>query len=241
MKLITPGTSNAKTAKDSLNKIVGILHLSPATMADGKRSVCPWSTAGCREACLNTTGYASITGPVTHANLSKYSIHRARAKKTLMFLDHRAEFLRQLHADIRSIYRRALKENKLPVVRLNGTSDIAWEKIDPTLFSLYPGVTFYDYTKSRERMADSRLPGWPTNYHLTLSASEKDDASSIAGTVALGHNVAVVFRDKLPAKYAGYRVIDGTKNDWRFLDPKGVIVGLLAKGRAKTDTTGFVR
>jgi hypothetical protein len=34
--------------------------------------------------------------------------------------------------------------------------------------------------------------------------------------------------------------INGDENDLRFLDPKGVVVGLTAKGKAKSDTSGFV-
>jgi hypothetical protein len=39
----------------------------------------------------------------------------------------------------------------------------------------------------------------------------------------------------------GRRVINGDESDLRFLDPVGVVVGLKAKGKAKRDTTGFVR
>jgi len=49
----------------------------------------------------------------------------------------------------------------------------------------------------------------------------------------------VVFADP-PATLWQAPVIDGTLTDLRFLDPKGVIVGLQAKGKAKKDTTGFV-
>ncbi len=58
--------------------------------------------------------------------------------------------------------------------------------------------------------------------------------------VKTGVNMAVVFRDKLPDTFRGLQVIDGDKDDLRFLDPKGVVVGLLAKGRAKHDDSGFV-
>jgi hypothetical protein len=36
-------------------------------------------------------------------------------------------------------------------------------------------------------------------------------------------------------------VFNGDDSDLRFLDPKNVIVGLYAKGKAKSDTTGFVK
>lgn len=55
-----------------------------------------------------------------------------------------------------------------------------------------------------------------------------------------GNNVAVVFRGPLPKTWANRRVIDGDRDDLRFLDPMGVIVGLKAKGRAKHDESGFV-
>jgi hypothetical protein len=35
-------------------------------------------------------------------------------------------------------------------------------------------------------------------------------------------------------------VFNADETDLRFLDPKGVVLGLKAKGRAKKDTTGFV-
>ena len=55
-----------------------------------------------------------------------------------------------------------------------------------------------------------------------------------------GGNVAVVFRNSLPAEYMGRKVVSCDDNDLRFLDPQGVIVGLIEKGLAKKDETGFV-
>ena len=79
----------------------------------------------------------------------------------------------------------------------------------------------------------------PSNYHLTFSQSEEnqDVAKQLAKN---GENVAVVFRHKLPTRYYGRQVIDGDKNDIKNLDPKKSIVGLLAKGSAKQDKSGFV-
>jgi hypothetical protein len=45
---------------------------------------------------------------------------------------------------------------------------------------------------------------------------------------------------KLPKKYLGRKVIDGDETDLRFLDPKNSIVGLIAKGKARYDQSGFV-
>ena len=53
-------------------------------------------------------------------------------------------------------------------------------------------------------------------------------------------NIAVVFKGKeLPETYKGRKVINGDISDHRFLDPAGVVVGLLAKGKAKKDNSGF--
>jgi hypothetical protein len=43
-----------------------------------------------------------------------------------------------------------------------------------------------------------------------------------------GYNVAMVF-NKVPSKYNGYKVIIGDNDDLRFLDERGVIVGLKYK------------
>jgi uncharacterized protein (DUF3820 family) len=118
------------------------------------------------------------------------------------------------------------------VFRLNGTSDLSVEKWG--IIQKFPTVQFYDYTKILGRkVAD--LP----NYHLTFSAADGNDAD-VAKAIAQGMNVAMVF-DQLPAEYMGKEVINADEHDLRFLDKKGVIAGLKAKGRAKKDTSGFVR
>jgi hypothetical protein len=57
-------------------------------------------------------------------------------------------------------------------------------------------------------------------------------------------NIAVVFdtkkEDALPLEWKNRKVIDGDVDDVRWLDEKGVIVGLRAKGRGKKDNSGFV-
>ena len=118
-----------------------------------------------------------------------------------------------LAKDIASIVRRAEKNNLKPCIRLNGTSDIRWERTG--IMDMFPSVTFYDYTKHKNR---KRLP---KNYSLTFSRSE-------------------VFRDEIPEGWLGVPVIDGTTHDLRFLDPKPCIVGLTAKGTANKDMSGFV-
>ena len=81
---------------------------------------------------------------------------------------------------------------------------------------------------------------FPSNYHLTFSRSETNDKLAEM-VLEMGGNVAVVFRNQLPKTWKGYEVVNGDDNDLRFLDKQGVVVGLIEKGMAKKDTTGFVQ
>ena len=79
----------------------------------------------------------------------------------------------------------------------------------------------------------------PKNYHLTFSRSESNDKQARL-ILAMGGNVAVVFRNKLPAKWEKRNVLNGDESDLRFLDKQGCVVGLVEKGDAKKDESGFV-
>ena len=50
-----------------------------------------------------------------------------------------------------------------------------------------------------------------------------------------------VFKDKLPKHWMRKKVIDGDRHDLRFLDPKGVIVGLVAKGVGRNLNNKFIK
>ena len=206
-----------------------ILYLAPHNLADGKRTVCPYATvAQCHEPCLNTAGLGGVYP----------SIQKARIRKTLLFLNDRDQFMSDLVGDIIKFLLECEKLGKLPCLRLNGTSDIQWENIylknGQTLFSLFPEIQFYDYTK-----IPTRDIGGIRNYHLTWSYSEANEKySNLFEKVE--HNKAVVFRDRLPSMFKGLKVIDGDKHDMRFLDEPNVVVGLKAKAKARTDYSGFV-
>ena len=105
-----------------------------------------------------------------------------------------------------------------------------------------PETQFYDYTKSFQRMAKfiNRSPEFPSNYHLTFSRSEHNETLCDM-VLQMGGNVAVVFRDQLPKTWKGFEVVNGDENDLRFLDKSGVVDGLIEKGLAKQDETGFVQ
>lgn len=232
MKLLS--TANPKIQKGAkLGYLSFILHLAPATLS-GKET-CPKRTAGCTAACLNTAGRGGMFKKGETTNM----IQQARIRKTRQFFDNRDQFMEDLYADIQKGIRQAARLGLTPVFRLNGTSDLSWEKYvvpstGETIFELFQEVQFYDYTKVLGRKVKDIA-----NYHLTFSAADGNDAD-VAKAVSAGMNVAMVF-DKLPETYMGRTVINADETDLRFLDPKGVIAGLKAKGRAKKDTSGFVR
>ena len=225
MKLLTVG--NTKTVKgEALGYMTFIMHLAPSTLSG--YNTCPMASKGCASACLNTAGRGRFT-----------ATQEARIRKTKWFFEDRETFMAQLVKDIQAATRKAQREGMVAVFRLNGTSDIRWETVPvehegvmyDNIMKLFPSQQFYDYTKLQNRR------NIPRNYHLTFSRSE-ENFGSVDHMMKQGYNVAVVF-NTLPSVYNGYRVIDGTETDLRFLDEKGVIVGLVAKGKAKKDNSGF--
>lgn len=205
------------------------LHLAPYTL--GGKNICPNASKGCASACLNTSGNGIYP-----------RVQESRLKKTKMFNENREVFLRALYKEISAKVKTAAKTNQKVSFRLNLTSDVAWEtvKLDGKNFmEHFPTVQFMDYCKSGKRMMNFLFGKFPKNYHLTFSKHESND-DVVDVVLGCGGNVAVVFKDTLPQKYKGKPVIDGTSHDLRFLDPLNSVVGLLALGKAKKDTSGFV-
>ena len=230
MSLLTVG--NPKLLKgEKKGYLSSVLHFAPATLSG--KEVCPKRTAGCTAACLNTAGRGGIFKKGETTNV----IQKARIRKTKAFFENRQAFLNELTVEIIKTKTKAEKQGLIPVFRLNGTSDLAWEKYEvangKNIFQMFPEVQFYDYTKINNRKV-AHIP----NYHLTFSKADGNDMDTRLA-ISNGMNVAVVFH-KVPENYLGRPVINGDETDLRFLDPKGVIVGLKAKGKAKKDTTGFV-
>ncbi len=207
-----------------------ILHLAPYTLA-GFSNVCPKATTGCIAGCLNTAGRGGM-----FKEGGTNSVQEARKRRTRMFFEDREQFMRLLVSDIKNGIKLASKYGLTPCFRLNGTSDISWEKYlldGKNVFEHFPDIQFYDYTKVLGRKVDNI-----SNYHLTFSRAESND-SDVRKALDAGMNIAIVF-DKVPNFYYGLPVIDGDISDVRFNDPTQVVVGLKAKGRARKDTSGFV-
>jgi len=170
------------------------------------------------------------------------TVQAARIAKTKFFFQEKPIFLSRLIREITSAVKSAKKQNLIAAFRLNLTSDLPWEKIKlngQSVFELFPSVQFYDYTKSPERMTAFLAGEMPKNYHLTFSRSETNGAIA-ESILKSGGNVAMVFRKSLPSQYLGAKVVNGDETDLRFLDGAGKIVGLVEKGKAKKDESGFV-
>lgn len=243
-KTIAAG-NNAKTVKGDSVYQTAIMYLAPHK-ASLMGNVCPMAaTAMCIEACLYGAGRAEFLP----------SIPKARIAKTERYFRNRAAFMAELVRDLSRFVKHCAAQDVKPACRLNGTSDIQYEIAHPverngqkfaSIFEAFPEVVFYDYTKIYKRCYRTL----PANYSLTLSYSAANPAyaAAIMQTAReTGCNVATVFRSKaarnalLATGWNGLPVIDGDKTDMRFLDDKGVIVGLYAKGKAgRADQSGFV-
>jgi len=229
-KILTAG--NTKIVKgEELGYLTKGIHFSPADKSG--HEVCQWRSKGCTKACLDTAGRGQMQ-----------FTQDSRIAKTKRFFEDRVAFMAQLVTELGNAIKLATKKEMTAVFRPNLTSDLTWEDIDSgngkTIMEQYPETQFYDYTKSFGRVARFLNGDFPANYHLTFSRSEHNETLCDM-VLEMGGNVAVVFRDQLPKTWKGFEVVNGDANDLRFLDKSGVVVGLIEKGLAKKDETGFVQ
>jgi len=206
------------------------IHLSPNSVSG--YNVCSDATQGCIDACLDTAGRGAMP-----------SVQTARTNKTKRFFEDRDGFLTDLWKEVKSAVKSATRKELKFCMRPNLTSDLPWELIKhkgETLINAFNPCRFYDYTKSLKRFTRFLNGELPENYHLTFSRSEETTNQLVIALCKSGGNVAVVFRERLPETWLGIEVLDGDENDLRFQDKTGCIVGLVEKGLAKKDITGFV-
>ena len=221
-KLLT--TNNAKTikGKKKLDITTYILYMNSYNQNSLGINLCSHASKGCADACLISSGYGGF----------RQNVKDGRWNKTEYYLKDRELFLKHIVKEITNAKIKHGKKNEMFAVRLNGTTDIRWEKFrflnGKNIFEIFPDVQFYDYTKNPKRM-ELNIP----NYDLTFSKSETND-EDVRKVLKSGNRVAIVF-DEIPSTYMGYRVINGDETDLRFLDDKNVIVGL--KYKKLTDGT----
>ncbi len=216
---------NAKTVKGQKKGYkTAILYLAPSTQSGFQ--VCPMASEGCKKACLYTAGHGAFN-----------NVQQGRINKTRWFIQERNTFMDQLKKEINNHIKNATRKGFIPCVRLNGTSDISWETTG--IFQEFPQVQFYDYTKIYKRALKFVNGQYPSNYHLTYSLNE-DNYKEAFDILLKGGNISAVFRNELPETYKGYKVINADETDLRFTDDNNIIAGLMAKGKAKKDYSGFV-
>ena len=233
--LLSKGSTNAKTSKNSLDTF--ILYLAPATQNSKGADLCPYRSKGCTAACLFTAGRGKFG-----------SVKDARINRTEYLLADSKTFLSQLALELKAINKRYLKKGQTAAIRLNGTSDrdfiyLLKKKCGLDALKL-EALKFYDYTKDHHRV--KRYKG--SEYTLTYSRAEDNETQALE-VLKNGGIVSAVFADRLPDIYKGFQVIDGDTSDDQMLNlkkylinkgGKGIILGLKAKGDAKKDATGFV-
>lgn len=237
--LLAAPDANPKLAKSlKLRVLTAPIHLAPASLSGF--NTCAMATAGCRAACLHTADNPAYMK----------AKEKARIARTKAYFQDRAAFMVALCEEIEKHVRKAKRMRYRAAVSLNATSDIPWESVSfvwrgkqfANVMQAFPRVQFYDYTKRANRR------NLPSNYHLTFSLAEDNDAQA-EKALQNGMNVAAVFNvvrnHDLPKSYAIGQylvpIIDGDVHDYRPADDRFAIVGLRAKGAARHDASGFVR
>ena len=243
-KLMGDGDSNTKLRKNGAAFETLGLSLSPHKSA-GLGNLCTHASSGCIASCLNEQGLASVFN----------AIKEARKRRTEIFYRDRDWFIGRLKTEIANRCKLAKKRGTRVAVRLNVFSDVIWERVAPSIFTDFPDVSFYDYSKHPKRFG-AILP----NYWVTFSRSETNDRYC-ERILESGGNVAVAFADMsgkfvgnraglqtLPKTWRGFKVIDGDISDLRFEDTRGRkrgrVVGLRLKAhsneaRAQAIESGF--
>lgn len=220
-------TLNDKTPKgEKFGYLQGIVYLAPHTLGGGK-TLCAHSTDACREGCLFTAGRGQTP-----------RVRDARLRRTRWYLDDRSDFLARLYHELADLQRVADSNDMALAIRLNGTSDIFWEREmlgGLTLFEALDRATFFDYSRSPAQ--HRRVP---PNWRLTFSLAD-DPLAFALDHLRAGRNVAAVVPQ---ADIAGapesftlgdttVHVVNGDSHDLRFLDPSPALVLLKPKGRLR--------
>lgn len=166
-------------------------------------NMCPSATKGCMAVCLATAGQMGLPSPVG-----------AQVKRQIVFKQNRPAFMAILVAGIARLYGQARKRRARLGIRLNVTSDLAWETfpvtIDPwmsrflakygikakagnypNIMRVFKNVQFHDYTKVFGRMAAFIEGRMPRNYHLTWSLAETAANREMALAVLLSKTSTV--------------------------------------------------
>lgn len=191
-----------------------IMYLA-AEKSSGVANLCPWATPQCVAGCLQTSGHLGMTHGQT-----------AMAVRTVFLTQDPFHFVVKLLTETRAHAARIHGCGKSMAQRLNGTSDIPWERCEWLLAMLRDeGVDqHFDYTKGHRRVSTDA-------YYLAKSATEHTGV----GDVEPGMVVVTDAKrgEALPETWGGWPVIDGDNDngDLRFLDRNRPDAIVLLRGK----------
>jgi hypothetical protein len=226
-QLLTSPDGNPKLWKSTakLGRPTWGLTLLPSD-ASGEWDTCPWATAGCKAACLATSGRGRFD-----------AVAAGRDWKTRFLGADPVAFFRILWAEIDAAGRKCARESVPSAIRFNVLSDLDLTLISPDTVAraITAGLAPYDYTAQLTGGRHERAAA--LGYDLSFSVKETTNEERVADAVRTGaiNRAVVVFAMRnrrggdLPATWHGLRVVDGDLHDYRPEDGRGVITGLRAK------------
>ena len=200
MKLLTTNTKIDKSLKIYPEYEASILQLLP------NKHLCV-NYKLCIKTCLAFKGLAKVYP----------SVIKSRKAKSEYFVNDTDTFIKQLIREIKNQEKRALKKNKKAVVRLNGFTDIDYDKYG--IFKLFPNVQFYDYSADYERVLNNNNP----NLHYTFSYKGNNLKECLE---LLKKDISIAVIDISENQFFNdYEVehIDGDKHDFRFKHGKAIV------------------
>jgi len=227
--LLSESNYKADKSADLVGWLTGTLQLAPGRLSGYE--VC-FDRGHCYPTCVFYAGRGGFD-----------STKQARIRRTKLLHENPDAFYHLLSEDLAKLSRAAEKLGLEPCCRPNCFSDVPWEERMPQLFTEWPGIQFYDYTKSAERTdLFAGNSDWPANYHLTYSWSEKSKPRVVAKWMDRGVSVAIPMREnrQLPPALEGRPIVDGDQHDAIFLHPPGSVLVLKPKGLARTARTEFI-
>ena len=250
------GTLYLAPQKNILNAPHYGIQYDPKAINLAKINLCKNATTGCSTACLYHQG------AFKHALFQKNKVKQARLKRTLKFLTQRDSFFEKLIKEIKALKRKAKRKELTPMLSLNGTSDILWEKESFTykekeyknIMELFPEIDFFDYTKYDILKSRKKLP---KNYHLTYSRAGThrgkliDDWTTLTTYLNKNINIAIVCTKTIKEKllenntYENYKIINGDLyhnrvKDKPLKDEKGTIILLEVNLKTDINSSGFI-
>ena len=173
---------------------------------------------------------------------------RSRYLKTWFFFTQPLAFLRLIVREIKSNAASANRNRRGYYLRLNGMSDIEWERflyIDKLVGDTVGLRAFYDYTKhpKKNRIDQARkIPGgvpFPDKYRLIFSWDEKKQTPKRATEwMRYGSSISVVYPYSMAKQIQKFKrkhkfVKVGDEDDNRFKDKPRSIIFLKNKGDLK--------